>query len=59
MPAFKWEEQKTPRYRYLIYGVPGVGKTTLSASLPGKTYMLSLDGSFTRIKLTKETRTSG
>lgn len=50
MPAFKWEEQKTPRYRYLIYGVPGVGKTTLSASLPGKTYMLSLDGSFTRIK---------
>lgn len=50
MPEFKWQEQRTQRYRWLIYGVPGVGKTTLSASLPGKSYMLSLDGSFTRIK---------
>ena len=49
MPAFKWDEDHGTKYRWLIYGVPGVGKTTLSKYLKGKTYLLSLDDSFHRI----------
>ncbi|WEV39250.1 AAA family ATPase [Lactobacillus sp. ESL0680] len=50
MPAINWNKQKTKKYRYLVYGIPGVGKTTLSSFMKGKTYMLSLDQSFYRIK---------
>ena len=50
MPAFKWDEDKGTKYRWLVYGVPGVGKTTLSKYLKGKTYLLSLDDSFHRIE---------
>lgn len=50
MPAFKWDEDKGTKYRWLVYGVPGVGKTTLGGMLKGKTYLLSLDDSFHRIK---------
>lgn len=53
MPAFKWDEDKGTKYRWLIYGVPGVGKTTLSKYLKGKTYLLSLDDSFHRIDFWK------
>ncbi len=50
MPAFIWDEHKKPKYRWLVYGVAGVGKTTISQYLKGKTYLLSLDDSFHRIK---------
>lgn len=50
MPAFDWKEAPKENYRWLIYGVSGVGKTTLSKYLKGKTYLLSLDDSFRRIK---------
>lgn len=50
MPAFKWSENRKPKYRWLIYGIAGVGKTTLSKYLKGKTYLLSLDKSFERVK---------
>lgn len=53
MPAFKWDEDHGTKYRWLIYGVPGVGKTTLSKYLKGKTYLLSLDDSFHRIDFWK------
>lgn len=49
MPAFSWKDDKDTKYRWLIYGVPGVGKTTLSKYLKGRTYLLSLDDSFHRI----------
>lgn len=49
MPAFSWKDDKGTKYRWLIYGVPGVGKTTLSKYLKGRTYLLSLDDSFHRI----------
>lgn len=49
MPAFKWSEDQGTKYRWLVYGTPGVGKTTLSKYLKGKTYLLSLDDSFHRI----------
>lgn len=49
MPAFDWKEAPKENYRWLVYGVPGVGKTTLSKYLKGKTYLLSLDNSFRRI----------
>lgn len=49
MPAFNWKEAPKENYRWLVYGVPGVGKTTLSKYLKGKTYLLSLDDSFKRI----------
>lgn len=26
MPAFKWDEDKGTKYRWLVYGVPGVDK---------------------------------
>lgn len=50
MPAFKWTADAKPKYRWLIYGTPGVGKTTESKYLKGNTYMLSFDDSFKRIK---------
>ena len=50
MPAFDWKDAPKENYRWLVYGVPGVGKTTLSKYLKGKTYLLSLDNSFRRIK---------
>lgn len=50
MPAFDWKEAPKENYRWLVYGVPGVGKTTLSKFLKGKTYLLSLDNSFSRIQ---------
>lgn len=53
MPAFKWDEDHGTKYRWLVYGVPGVGKTTLSKYLKGKTYLLSLDDSFHRIDFWK------
>lgn len=53
MPAFNWKETKSNKYRWLIYGVAGVGKTTLSQYLKGKTYLLSLDDSFHRIDFWK------
>ena len=49
MPAFKWSEDQGTKYRWLVYGTPGVGKTTLSKYLKGRTYLLSLDDSFHRI----------
>ncbi|WP_278390569.1 AAA family ATPase [Lactobacillus acetotolerans] len=49
MPAFNWKDAPKENYRWLVYGVPGVGKTTLSKYLTGKTYLLSLDDSFHRI----------
>lgn len=49
MPAINWKQETSNKYRWLVYGVPGVGKTTLSKYLPGKTYLLSLDNSFHRI----------
>ena len=51
MPAFDWSENKSTKYRWLVYGVPGAGKTTLAGMLKGKTYLLSLDDSFHRIKV--------
>ena len=50
MPAFDWKNAPKENYRWLVYGVPGVGKTTLSQYLKGKTYLLSLDNSFRRIQ---------
>ena len=50
MPAFNWKDAPKENYRWLVYGVPGVGKTTLSKYLKGKTYLLSLDNSFRRIQ---------
>lgn len=50
MPAFDWKNAPKENYRWLVYGVPGVGKTTLSKYLKGKTYLLSLDNSFRRIQ---------
>ena len=50
MPAFNWKNAPKENYRWLVYGVPGVGKTTLSKYLEGKTYLLSLDNSFRRIQ---------
>lgn len=49
MPRFNWGATPAPKYRYLVYGVPGVGKTTLSEYLPGRVFMLSLDNSFQRV----------
>ena len=49
MPAFKWNKNRTPKKRWFVYGVPGVGKTTLTKYLEGESYMLSLDDSFHRI----------
>lgn len=49
MPAFNWKNAPKENYRWLVYGVPGVGKTTLSKYLKGKSYLLSLDNSFRRI----------
>lgn len=53
MPAFKWSKDQGTKYRWLVYGTPGVGKTTLSKYLKGKTYLLSLDDSFHRIDFWK------
>lgn len=50
MPVFNWKEHQGSKYRWLVYGVPGAGKTTLAGMLKGKTYLLSLDDSFHRIK---------
>ena len=35
MPAFNWKNAPKENYRWLVYGVPGVGKTTLSKYLKG------------------------
>ena len=59
MPAFKLDEDKGSKYRWLVYGVPGVGKTTLSKYLKGKTYLLSLDDSFHRIDFWQGSLISG
>ena len=53
MPAFNWDEDKGTKYRWLVYGIAGVGKTTLSKYLKGKTCLLSLDDSFHRIDFWK------
>lgn len=53
MPAFKWSKDQGTKYRWLVYGTPGVGKTTLSKYLKGRTYLLSLDDSFHRIDFWK------
>lgn len=50
MPMYNPKNNKTAKKRWLIYGVPGVGKTTLSGNLKGKNFLLSLDDSFHRIK---------
>lgn len=50
MPKFDWKNNTSKKYRWFIYGVAGVGKTTLSSFLKGKTFLLSLDDSFHRIK---------
>lgn len=50
MPAFKWSENRKPNYRWLVYGIAGVGKTTLSKYLKGKSYLLSSDKSFERVR---------
>lgn len=50
MPVFNWKKHQGSKYRWLVYGVPGAGKTTLAGMLKGKTYLLSLDDSFHRIK---------
>lgn len=49
MPKVNWNDKTKPNYRWLVYGVPGVGKTYLSTYLKGKTYLLSLDESYKRI----------
>lgn len=49
MPAVKFDEKQQAKWRILIYGVPGVGKTTTASKLKGKTYLLSFDDSFHRI----------
>lgn len=50
MPAFSWKQEKSKKYRWFIYGISGMGKTTASQYLKGKSYLLSLDDSFHRIK---------
>lgn len=54
MPKFKWTEEDNQSIRWLIYGASGVGKTTESKYLKGKTYLLSLDESFKRINYWKQ-----
>lgn len=49
MPMFNWKQTKTAKNRWLIYGIPGVGKTTTTKYLKGDSFMLSLDDSFHRI----------
>ena len=49
MPKVNWNNKTKPNYRWLVYGVPGVGKTYLSTYLKGKTCLLSLDKSYKRI----------
>lgn len=36
---------RTDNWRILLYGKPGIGKTTVIKNLPGKTLVLDLDGS--------------
>lgn len=55
MPAIKFDDATTAKWRILIYGAPGVGKTSTAAKLPGKTYLLSLDKSFYRIDAFRNT----
>lgn len=49
MPAVKFDEKTQAKWRILIYGAPGVGKTTTASTLGGKTYLLSLDDSYHRV----------
>ena len=56
MPKFEWTEEDDKSYRWLIYGVAGVGKTTESKYLEGKTFLLALDESFKRIPYWKQNK---
>lgn len=49
MPAVNFDKTTQSKWRILIYGAPGVGKTTTASTLKGKTYLLSLDDSFHRV----------
>lgn len=49
MPAVNFDENTQSKWRILIYGAPGVGKTTTASTLPGETYLLSLDDSYHRV----------
>lgn len=49
MPLAKFDKDDASKWRVLIYGAPGVGKTTTASKLEGKTYLLSLDRSYRRI----------
>lgn len=49
MPAVQFYETTQSKWRILIYGAPGVGKTTTASTLIGKNYLLSLDDSYHRV----------
>lgn len=52
MPLVGLNEEKNQGWRIFIYGKPGVGKTYLGKFLKGKTFLLSFDKSYTRLKNT-------
>jgi phage nucleotide-binding protein len=55
MPAVKFDDQTQAKWRILIYGAAGVGKSTMASTLPGKSYLLSLDDSYHRIDAFRNT----
>lgn len=48
--AYEEETQQDPRLIITVYGDKGVGKTTFSLGVPGKKYVISLDGKSLRVK---------